>query len=58
MDLFTPPLKVGEGNALFLFDIQTMSREAVRERKQRGDYGQINDRFARMWWEFTRGKHG
>jgi len=54
-DLFAAPLKIGEGNALFLFDIQTLSREAVRERKQRGDYGQINDRFARMWWDFKKG---
>lgn len=55
-DLFTPPLKVGEGNALFLFDIQTMSKEAVRAKKDRGEYGKMNDKLARMWWGFTRGK--
>lgn len=56
-DLFTrPPLKVGEGNALFLFDIQTMSKEAVRAKKQAGEYGNISDKFARMWWDYRRGK--
>ena len=58
-DLFTAPsLKVGEGNALFLFDIQTMSREAVRERKQAGEYGQVRDDYLKAWWNFRHGGMG
>lgn len=49
-DLFTAPLKIGEGNANFLSDLaERVSDEDMRKRWQQGRYGQVPGEFVKGW---------